>query len=366
MNRAIELARRAEGRTSPNPIVGAVVVKDGDIIGEGFHRRAGHHHAEIEALGQAGDRAKGATVYVTLEPCCVYGRTPPCTEALIKAEVDRVVYGVRDPNPEVDGRGHLALELAGIEVLQGVCEQEAKRLIRAFGKVTREGLPLVTAKFAMSLDGKIATRTGHSKWISCQESRRFAHQLRHLSDAIVVGAGTVTIDNPRLTTRLEVAEPNHPLRIVVDSRGRCPIESEVFSAALAGETVLASTDRIDRGFAETMGNQGVSVWRLPQDGQGHVDIEAMLKRLAAEGCLTVLVEGGSGLLGSFFERGLVDRALVSVAPKIVGGVDAPGPVGGLGIEHMKDALEFGETEIELHGVDLWIRAEQPRRAVSSE
>ncbi len=366
MNRAIELARRAEGQTSPNPMVGAVVVKDGDIIGEGFHRRAGHHHAEIEALDQAGDRAKGATIYVTLEPCCVYGRTPPCTDALIKAEIGKVVYGVRDPNPEVDGRGHLALEQAGIEVCQGVCEQEAEQLIRAFAKVTREGLPLVTAKFAMSLDGKIATRTGHSRWISCQESRRFAHQLRHVSDAIVVGAGTVTIDNPRLTTRLEVAEPNHPLRVVIDSRGRCPIESEVFSASLAGETVLASTNQIDRRFAETIGDQGVSVWRLPQDNQGRVDIAAMLKRLGEEGCLTVLVEGGSGLLGSFFERGLVDRALVAVAPKIIGGVDAPGPVGGLGIEIMRDALEFGETEIESHGVDLWIRAEQPRRAVSSK
>jgi diaminohydroxyphosphoribosylaminopyrimidine deaminase/5-amino-6-(5-phosphoribosylamino)uracil reductase len=365
MNRAIALARRAEGQTSPNPMVGAVVVADGEIVGEGYHRKAGRAHAEIEALEAAGGRAKGATVYVSLEPCCVQGRTPPCTDALIQAGVASLAYAVRDPNPKVNGQGHRQLEEAGIDVRPGVCREEGVRLIQAFSKMTREGLPWVTAKFAMSLDGKIATRTGHSRWISSEESRRFSHELRQISDVIAVGAGTVTLDNPRLTTRLDISNPSHPLRVVVDSRGRAPIESEIFSSSLPGQTVLATTQRVDSGYVKQLESQGVEVWKLSTDLNGRVDLVAMLRKIVDEEMLTVLVEGGSGLLGSFFERDLVDRAMVSVAPKIIGGVDAPSPVGGLGIPVMGDALLFGEMDVEARGVDLWIRAEKPAREAQS-
>ena len=345
-----------------NPMVGAVLVREGEIVGEGYHRRAGGAHAEIEALGKAAERARGATLYVTLEPCCVEGRTPPCTEALIGAGVTEVVFSVRDPNPRVDGAGRAALEAAGIEVREGICGDEGRRLIRPFAKTISEGRPWVTAKYAMSLDGKIATRSGHSRWISGEESRHFAHQLRQVSDVIVVGAGTVVADNPRLTTRLETGDPRHPLRVVVDTRGRSPLESKIFARELPGRTVLATTNGIDRRAAEALTDVGVAVWRLPADPTGRVDISALLRRLCDEGHLTVLVEGGSALLGSFFDLDLVDEVQIAVAPKIVGGVDAPGPVGGLGIEDMADALEFAEVSFESRGADCWIRAEMPGRA----
>ena len=363
MNRAFAMARMAAGRTSPNPVVGAVVVRAGRIIGEGYHRSAGQAHAEIEALGAVGDRAKGATIYVTLEPCCRFGRTPPCTDALIEAGVSEVVYSVRDPNPNIDGRGHARLTAAGIRVRAGICSREGAALIRPFSKYSTQGLPFVTAKFAMSLDGKIATRTGHSRWISSPESRRYAHELRNLSDAIVVGAGTVVIDDPRLTTRIEDLEVRHPLRIVVDSRGRAPVEAQIFSADLPGKTALATTEKAPPNHCDKLESRGVEIWRLATDPNGQVDLRSLLERVALEEMLTVLVEGGSGLLGSFFECELVDQALVSVAPKVIGGVDALSPVGGLGIAVMGEATEFSETSIEVLGGDVWIRADKPRRAV---
>ena len=342
-------------------MVGAVIVREGRIIGEGYHRGAGRAHAEIEALGSLGDEARGATIYVTLEPCCRHGRTPPCTDALIKAGVNEVVYSVRDPNPKVDGRGHAQLEAAGISVRAGICAKAGEELIRPFYKYSTEGLPFVTTKFAMSLDGKIATRTGHSRWISSPESRRYAHELRNLSDAILVGAGTVVIDDPRLTTRLEGVEVLHPLRIVVDSRGRTPVEAQIFSSDLSGKTVLATTERAPAKYCDELENQGVDIWRLSANGNGQVDLRSLLERVVLKEMLTVLVEGGSGLLGSFFDCELVDQALVSVAPKVIGGVDALSPVGGFGVAVMGEATEFSETNIELHGVDVWIRADKPRR-----
>lgn len=362
MERAVALARQAEGRTSPNPMVGAVIVRDGEIVGEGFHQRAGSAHAEIGALDQAGERARGATVYVTLEPCCVQGRTPPCTEALIEAGVARVVYGVRDPNPRVDGQGHDQLSHAGIEVVSGLCEAEAASLIEAFTKWTRKGMPFVTAKFAMTLDGKIATRTGHSRWVSSHESRLLAHQIRHVSDVIVVGAGTVIADNPELTTRLDTDHPSHPIRVVVDSRGRSPLEAKVFSADLPGRTVVATTERVRPEFAAALSAHGVEIWRLPAEEDGRVDLEALLRTMGDHDWMMALIEGGSELHGSFFERNLVDRVQAVLAPKIVGGVRAPGPIGGHGVSEMREALQFEQVEVESHGPDLWIRASGPFRS----
>ena len=366
MTRAFSLARRAEGHTSPNPMVGAVLVRDGQIVGEGYHRQAGRAHAEIEALAIAAERSRGATLYVTLEPCCVQGRTPPCTEALIAAGVKRVVFAVRDPNPDVDGRGRSSLENAGIEVREGICREEGERMIRPFAKRVLEGMPWVTVKYAMTLDGKIATRTGHSRWISSEESRRFAHQLRQVSDAIVVGAGTVVADDPLLTSRVDEVEPNHPLRVVVDSRGRTPCESRIFARDLPGRTVLATTNRIDRSQADRLEQQGVEVWRLTHDDNGRVDLSALLREITDQDCLTVLVEGGSGLLGSFFERDLVDQVWVALAPKVIGGVEAPSPVGGLGVGVMADAIEFTHIELESRGPDIWVRAETPVRTSSAK
>lgn len=366
MTRAFALARKAEGHTSPNPMVGAVLVRDGQIVGEGYHRQAGRAHAEIEALELAGERSRGATLYVTLEPCCVQGRTPPCTEALIAAGITRVVFAVRDPNPDVDGRGRSSLEDAGIEVREGICQAEGERMIRPFAKRVLEGMPWVTVKYAMTLDGKIATRTGHSRWISSEESRRFAHQLRQVSDVIVVGAGTVVADDPLLTSRVDAVAPNHPLRVVVDSRGRTPYEAKIFSPDLPGQTVLATTNRIDSSHADRLESQGVEVWRLAHDDNGRVDLSALLREITDRESLTVLVEGGAALLGSFFERDLVDQVWVALAPKVVGGVEAPSPVGGLGVEVMGEAIEFAHIELESRGRDVWVRAETPVRTRSAK
>src|SRR5262245_4107174 len=250
MRRAFALARQAEGRTSPNPMVGAVIVRDGRIVGEGYHHRAGERHAEAEALGDAGDSARGAAMYVTLEPCAHYGRTPPCADAIIAAGVAKVYYAVSDPNPRVNGNAHAQLEAAGVVVHRGPCEDEARELNRPFFKHVMTGRPFVTAKFAMSLDGKIATSAGDSRWISNEAARRRGHELRNVTDAILVGVGTVLADDPRLTTRLSPLSPQnvegpadvrHPLRIVADSRGRAPLTAGIFDPALPGKTALATT-----------------------------------------------------------------------------------------------------------------------------
>jgi diaminohydroxyphosphoribosylaminopyrimidine deaminase/5-amino-6-(5-phosphoribosylamino)uracil reductase len=394
MCRALELARRAEGRTSPNPMVGAVIVKDRRVVGEGYHHRAGEPHAEIEALRAAGELARGAAMYVTLEPCAHYGRTPPCTDALIAAGIAEVYYAVGDPNPRVNGRGHAQLEAAGIAVHCGPCKDEARELNRPFFKHVITGRPFVTAKFAMSLDGKIATRTGDSHWITNEASRQRVHELRNITDAILVGAGTVLADDPQLTTRLSPlplvgrppiaggrwgegpADVRHPLRIVADSRGRVPLSARVLDPMLPGQTVLATTAAASPAHRAELAGRGVEVWALPADAQGRVHLPALLDEIGRRGMLTLLVEGGSELLGAFFAEKLVDRAWAFVAPLIIGGADAPGPIGGLGVETLRvaDALRLKRIQVEtldgdpsaglpLSGQpkhsepDLWIRAD---------
>jgi diaminohydroxyphosphoribosylaminopyrimidine deaminase/5-amino-6-(5-phosphoribosylamino)uracil reductase len=376
MRRAFALARRAEGRTSPNPMVGAVIVKDGRVVGEGYHRQAGEPHAEVEALRDAGDSARGATMYVTLEPCAHYGRTPPCVDAIIAAGVAEVYYAVVDPNPLVNGKAHTQLEAAGITARLGLCEDEARELNRPFFKQVTTGRPFVTAKFAMSLDGKIATRAGDSRWISNEAARHRAHELRNVTDAILVGAGTVLADNPRLTTRLSPlstlwgAEPSdvrHPLRIVADSRCHAPLLAEIFDPALPGKTVLATTAAAPSTHCAELTARGVEVWTLPADGNGRVSLPALLDEIGRRGMLTLLVEGGSELLGAFFAEKLVDRVWAFVAPIIIGGRNAPGPVGGSGIEALAQAMRLRQLHVEMIGAgasdrsqakqDLWIRAD---------
>ncbi len=364
MRRAFSLARRAEGRTSPNPMVGAVIVKDGRVVGEGYHRRAGERHAEAEALSAAGEAARGATMYVTLEPCAHYGRTPPCVDAIIAAGIAEVYYAVSDPNPRVNGKAHARLEAAGVITRRGPCEEEARELNRPFFKHVMTGRPFVTAKFAMSLDGKIATRSGDSRWISNEAARRRAHELRNVTDAILIGAGTVISDDPRLTTRLSApaarsarggsdapADIRHPLRIVADSRGRAPLQSRVFDPALPGKTALATTSAAPSAHRAALTARGVEVWELPAAEDGRVSLTALLDEIGRRGMLTLLVEGGSELLGAFFAEKLVDRVWAFVAPIIIGGRNAPGPVGGSGIETLSRAVRLCRLQVEMIGHD---------------
>lgn len=366
MQRALALARRAAGRTSPNPLVGAVIVRNGRIVGEGYHRRAGAPHAEIEALQQAGQAARGATIYVTLEPCAHQGRTPPCTDALVAAGVSEVFYATDDLNPLVHGRGKTQLLAAGIAVHEGPCQAEAYELNRPFFKHVITALPYVTAKFAMSLDGKIATRTGDSRWITNDSSRRYAHEMRNVTDCILVGAGTVIADDPRLTTRLSTtseifddklpAEIHHPLRIVVDSRGRIPLTAKIFDPMLPGQTVLATTAAIQPAYCSALSGQGVDIWKLPAAENGKVSLPALLAEIGRRGMLTLLVEGGSELLGAFFTQRLVDRVCAFIAPMIIGGVQAPGPVGGTGIALLAEAIRLSLVRVERLDDNLCLEA----------
>ena len=354
MARALNLAARARGRTSPNPLVGAVLVKDGEIVGQGFHPRAGEPHAEIFALRQAGERARGATLYINLEPCCHYGRTPPCTEALIRAGVAEVRMAMEDPNPLVHGKGRAALEAAGIRTFVGDHEAQAHQLNEAFVKYITTGRPFVTVKFAMSLDGKIATSTGESRWITGEAARRRVHELRDVSDAICVGVNTVLADNPRLTTRLDKPDVEHPLRVILDSQGRAPLAARVFDPALLGKTIVATTQAMPARHRATLEVQGVEAWVLPSDDQGRVDLAALLDRLGERELTSLLVEGGGSVLASFFERRLVDKVMAFVAPLIIGGQDAPTPVKGAGVSRLADALRLERVSVERVGEDVLV------------
>ncbi|MDX1501677.1 MAG: bifunctional diaminohydroxyphosphoribosylaminopyrimidine deaminase/5-amino-6-(5-phosphoribosylamino)uracil reductase RibD [Thermoanaerobaculia bacterium] len=355
MRRALALARRAEGRTSPNPMVGAVVVRDGEIVGEGYHRRAGAPHAEVEALAAAGERARGARVYVTLEPCSHHGRTPPCADALLQAGVAEVVYAVGDPNELVSGRGHRRLEAAGVKVRAGLCADEARELNLPFFRHVTTGRPFVTAKFAMSLDGKIATRAGDSQWISGPESLLRVHEMRDTSDAILVGARTALTDDPRLTTRREGArDVRHPLRVVADSTGRVPATARLYAAEPPPGATLATTQAAPAVHREALSRQGVAVWTLPAAPDGRVSLSHLLDELGRHEVLTLMVEGGGELLAALLAEGLVDRLWAITAPLVIGGRGAPGPVGGPGVERLADALRLRRLRVESVGDDLWM------------
>lgn len=355
MRQALDLAARARGRTSPNPMVGAVIVHDGEIVGKGYHRRAGTPHAEIHALREAGDRARDATMYVTLEPCVHHGRTPPCTEALIEAGVAEVHIAMLDPNPRVAGRGREALERASIRTIVGEEAEAARRLNAAFSTWVTTGRPRVIAKFAMSLDGKIATRTGESQWITSPEARQRGHVLRDQIDAILVGRGTVRADDPRLTTRLErQTDVRHPLRVILDSRGRAPLTARVFDPALPGRTVVATTAAMPLEHRRALEERDIEVLRLPASDEGYVSLPALLDTLGEREITSLLIEGGATVLGSFFGAGLVDEVAAFVAPKIIGGEAALGPVGSAGIARLADAVTLTDLEIERIGPDVLI------------
>ena len=363
MLRAVELACRAQGRTSPNPLVGAVLVKDGCIVGEGFHRRAGAPHAEAEALRAAGDATQGATVYATLEPCSHHGRTPPCSDALIEAGVAEVYSACEDPDPRVNGGGHARLRAAGIQVHTGMCGDQAREINRPFFKYISCGRPWVTAKFAMSLDGKLATRRGESQWITGEAARMRGHELRNMADAVLVGAGTALADDPRLNTRLPKYERDkrNPLRIVVDSSGRVPSTARMFAADMPGGAVMATTAAAPEKHCRNIRAQGVQVWKLPSDQNGRVDLCALLDEVGRRQMLTLLVEGGGELTGSLVADGLLDEVCAFVAPLLIGGRAAPGPVGGHGVGALTRALQLSNMVIDQIGADVLIRANVLKR-----
>lgn len=350
MSQAIALARRAVGSVSPNPPVGAVVVKDGVVVGEGFTQPPGGPHAEIVALEQAGARARGAELYVTLEPCAHQGRTPPCTAAIIEAGIARVHIALMDPAPHTDGAGMNALRAAGIEVDLSGAPGEARTLIEAFAKHSETGMPFVTAKFAMSLDGKIAARTGDARWISNEASRRRAHAMRAEADAILVGIGTVLADNPRLTVRdAPLPGGKQPLRVVVDSAGRTPPDAALLSEP--GDTLLAVAGAAP-GIAKALGGRA-EVVALP-GADGRVDLTGLLRLLGERGIASVLVEAGSKVMGGLFDAQLVDKVVAFVAPVIIGGEGAPGPVAGLGVGAVSDALRLRDVLFEEIDGDIMV------------
>ena len=353
MSHALELARRAEGRVSPNPPVGAVLVRDGEVIGRGYTQPPGQSHAEVLALREAGEAARGAALYTTLEPCSHHGRTPPCTDAIVEAGVAEVHAAVLDPNPNVRGGGMAILADAGVSTRIGEGEAKARRLLEAYVKHVTTGTPFVTAKFAMSLDGKIATRSGDSKWISGEKARRQVHRLRAASDAVMVGIGTVLADEPRLTARDKTGEPfdRQPLRVVVDTRGRMPVDAPMLGEP--GRTLVAVGDLGEPGAA-TLRGAGAEVVSLPGDGPS-VDLAALMDALASEhGVTSMLVEGGATLLGSLFDLGLVDKVIAFVSPVIVGGQTAPTPVAGAGFERMADTLRLERVRWDRYGRDMAI------------
>ncbi len=351
MEFALELAARARGRTSPNPMVGAVVVKEGKIIGSGYHLKAGTPHAEIHALNEAGEDARGADLYVTLEPCCHHGRTGPCTTAIINAGVARVVTAMTDPNQLVAGEGIRQLMAAGIEVSLGLMEEEAVELNEVFIKHITTGRPFVIAKAALSIDGKIATRSGKSQWITGEKARAYGHQLRDWYDAIIVGIGTVLADDPSLTARLP-AGGRDPVRIVLDSRASIPLKARVLTQQSEAPTLIAATCGAPPEKVAALRQAGIEVLIVNEGPR--VDLGELMKILGRRGITSVMIEGGAGVHGSAFTAQIVDKVAWFIAPKIIGGQDAPGPVGGLGVDNPSEAAELERVVVRRLGSDLLV------------
>lgn len=351
MKKALAAASSVIGKTSPDPAVGAVVVKNGRIISVGFHDRFKTPHAERYALKKAGKKARGATLYINLEPCCHYGNTPPCTDNIIKSGIKRVVAAMQDPNPLINGKGFKKLEKAGIKVVKGLLEKEAMKLNEAFVKHITTGMPFITLKSAMSLDGKTTTSSGESKWITGPAARKTAHRLRALNDAVVAGINTVIKDDPLLTVRLARAE-KQPLRVIVDSRASVPLESNVVKDKSAF-TLIAVTKAANRKKIRALERAGCRVLEVPAK-DGRVDLKRLFARLGKMHITSVLIEGGSEIAGSAVERGLVDKVIFFVSPILIGGAKALTAVGGKGISKLAGAVRLTNLSIRRSGGDLII------------
>jgi diaminohydroxyphosphoribosylaminopyrimidine deaminase/5-amino-6-(5-phosphoribosylamino)uracil reductase len=347
---ACRLALKGAGRTSPNPIVGAVLVRNGRVVGTGFHKLAGRDHAEIVALKRAGARAKGATLYINLEPCSHFGRTPPCAGALIRAGVTEVVAGMKDPNPRVSGKGFGALRRAGIRVRVGVLEPECRRLNEAFCKFITRRQPFVILKLAATLDGKIATATGDARWISDANSRRMVHRLRNQVDAVLVGAGTALTDDPQLTCRIPGGR--NPWRIVLDGRLRLPLSARVLRRRDPGKTIVATGTRAAQKKLQAMKTAGTQVWKFALR-EGNIPWIPLLKRLAHQEIVSVMIEGGATTAASALKHRIVDKILFYYAPKIIGG-DGRAMIDSLGISRVKRSLRVQRLEFQKSGADLLV------------
>jgi len=351
MRTALRLAIRGAGSVSPNPLVGAVLVRGGKIVGSGYHRFFGGPHAECYALETARDKARGADLYINLEPCSHFGKTPPCADALISAGIRRVFIGMRDPNPLVSGSGIKKLAAAGIAVETGILERECRKLNEAFIKYITRTIPFVYLKLAASLDGKIATRSGDSKWITGTASRRLVHRLRSEVDAVMVGIGTVLGDDPLLTARLDAVANKNPLRVIVDSRLRTPLSSKLLATARDVPTIIATTDNRAKSRAAAVLNSGAELLTLPQRN-GRVNLKLLMKKLGQRGIAKLLIEGGSELSAAALQDGIVDKVLFFYAPKIIGGTNSYPMVGGSGSEKISRAIKLTDIHYRKVGEDI--------------
>ena len=364
MRLALNLAKKGEGKVSPNPMVGAVVVKDGKVVGKGFHEEVGRAHAEINALVDAGKKAIGADLFLNLEPCSSYGKTPPCASAIIKSGVRRVVTSMVDPNTINSFKGIKVLRESGIDVEVGVLENEAKRLNEVFIKYITTGIPFVTVKCAMSLDGKIATRTGESKWISNEKSRTYVHYMRSVNDAIMIGINTVLKDDPLLTNRLSQKRRKDPIKIILDPNLKINLRSRMLREESSATTVIVKNEKRDdlnkAGELEKLGVKVVSV-KCMKDGK--IDIKQLLELISKMGISSVLIEGGGELIASCVNLDVVDKFMFFVAPKLIGGSNAKTPVEGAGIEKIEEALELTDIRVELIENDVLIEAYRRRDMV---
>lgn len=363
MRKALELARIALGYTSPNPAVGCVIVKDGEIVGTGYHRKAGTPHAEVWALREAGENAKGATVYVTLEPCAHYGRTPPCARTLVEKGVGKVVVAMLDPNPLVAGKGAAILRQAGIPVEVGLLSKEAAKLNEVFIKNMMVKQPFIAVKLAQSLDGCTASRTRKSKWITNDWAREQGHYLRSIYDGILVGMNTIRDDNPLLTCRIRREgqdAPHQPARIVLDSKGSISLHALVVTDKTA-PTIVVTTALCPSEKMRVLREAGVNVILAPLAKEGRIDIPAAITLLAKEGITSILVEGGSTVQGSFFDLQLVDKIYAFVGDKVIGGKDAVSSVGGLGVDSLHECMPLIYDSAEIHDNNILITAYNANR-----
>ncbi|WP_422388919.1 bifunctional diaminohydroxyphosphoribosylaminopyrimidine deaminase/5-amino-6-(5-phosphoribosylamino)uracil reductase RibD [Helicovermis profundi] len=355
MKQALELSKKGYGRVNPNPLVGAVIVKDDRIIGSGYHMYFGGNHAEINAINNASESVEGATMYVSLEPCSHFGKTPPCANQIISKKIKKVVIAMLDPNPLVAGNGVKILEENGIDVEIGMLEDEAKKINEVFVKYISRKLPFVLMKTAMTLDGKIATYTGDSKWISSDLSREFVHEIRHRYTSVMVGIGTVISDNPSLSARRSNNESIQPIRIIVDSHGKLPLDSKIALTAKKNKTILVTTSMLLIEKENKIKEKGIEILKVSTENN-RVNLKEMIKILGEKGIDSILLEGGSTLNFSFLEEGIVDKVMTFIAPKIVGGASGKTPVGGRGIPLIKNAIDVKNISAKVYGKDILLTA----------
>ncbi len=355
MKRALEISEKAAGFVNPNPLVGAVIVKDNRIIGEGYHEYFGGPHAEVNAFKNAKEDVEGATMYVTLEPCAHYGKTPPCADAIVRNKIAKVVVGMIDPNPQVAGRGIEILRSNGIEVSIGILEKEIKKTNEIFIKYITQKKPFCIMKTAMTMDGKIATSIGDSKWISNEKSRAYVHELRQRVTGIMVGIGTVLADDPELTTRRQGIISKNPIRIIIDSKAKIPLDAKVLKCDDKTKTIIVTTEFAGNSKIEAIKQKGAEVI-VTQSKNGWVNLKDLMIVLGDKGIDSILLEGGSTINFSALEEGIVDKVITFIAPKIFGGTTGKTSVGGSGIEHVSDSIKLSDTEVTKFGQDIMIEA----------